>query len=132
MNKLKTIAFDLDDVICSRSTEYEHLGIDKYNYCFPDNDIIKLINSLYEDGHRIIVYTARGMSQCKGNVDKIYELLYDKTVNDLNSWGVKYHSLVMGKIHYDILIDDKCINSYGINKKTIDNFLFGEKFNEID
>ena len=85
MNKQKTIAFDLDDVLCYRLDEYEHLGPNKY-------------------------------------VD-IYTHLYTKTNEQLNSWGLKYHQLVMGKIHYDILIDDKAINSFNINKNTIITFL---------
>jgi hypothetical protein len=71
------------------------------------------------------------MSQCKGNVDKIYELLYDKTIEQLNLWKVKYHKLIMGKIHYDVLIDDKSLNSDCINKEKIINFLFGKNINEI-
>lgn len=123
MSKLKIIAFDLDDVICFRPSEYEHLGINKYDYCKPNEGMVELVNSLYDDGNKIIIYTARGMSQCQGNVDKIYSLLYDKTIKQLNKWNVKYHELVMGKIHYDILIDDKALNAHQINKKTIDEFL---------
>jgi len=126
MNKLKTIAFDLDDVICSRPEGVEHFGINKYDLCVPNEDMVKLVNQLYDDGNNIVIYTARGMSQCEGDIDKVYELLYDKTTSCLKNWNVNYHKLVMGKIHYDILIDDKCINSDKINKQTIDNFLFGE------
>lgn len=126
MNKQKTIAFDLDDVICFRSSEYEHLGINKYDYCKPNKEVIDIVNSLYEY-NTIIIYTARGMNQCGGDIDKIYELLYDKTMNQLNSWGIKYHELVMGKIYYDILIDDKALNSHKINKEMIYNFLFENK-----
>lgn len=127
MSKPKTIAFDLDDVICSRPSGVEHFGINKYDFCVPDKKVVELVNQLYADGNTIVIYTSRGMSQCEGKIDKVYELLYDKTINCLKNWNVNYHELVMGKIHYDILIDDKCINSYGINKQTIDNFLFGEK-----
>lgn len=132
MNKQKIIAFDLDDVICFRLKEYEYLGIEKYDYCEPDLKIIGIINSLYAEGHTILIYTARGMSQCKGDVDKIYELLYDKTMEQLILWKVKYHKLIMGKIHYDVLIDDKCLNSNGINNEKITNFLFEKNINEID
>jgi hypothetical protein len=123
MSKLKTIAFDLDDVICHRTNGYEHLGPNKYDYCIPNQDIIDIVNCLYDEGNTIIIYTARGMSQCKADIDKVYSLLYDKTIDQLTRWNVKYHKLVMGKIHYDILIDDKALNSQQINKKTIDDFL---------
>jgi len=119
MSKQKTIAFDLDNVICFRPSEYEHLGPEKYLHCKPYVEMIELINSLYDDGHKIIIYTARGMSQFSGNIVEIYSKLYNQTNDQLKSWGVKYHQLVMGKIHYDVLIDDKALNSQNINKKTI-------------
>lgn len=123
MNKQKTIAFDLDDVLCYRITGYEHLGPEKYNYCKPYIENINLVNSLYDEGHKIIIYTARGMSQFNGNICDIYNNLYIKTNEQLNSWGLKYHSLVMGKIHYDVLIDDKALNSHKISKKNIIDFI---------
>ena len=124
MSKLKTIAFDLDDVICSRSNRYENLGPKKYDYCEPDQSIIDLVNFLYEQGNRIVIYTARGMSQYKGNVSLIYSELYSKTIQQLNDWGLKYDQLVMGKIHYDLLVDDKALNSSNITKETIIKFLY--------
>jgi hypothetical protein len=123
MSKQKTIAFDLDDVLCYRPDGYENLGIEKYDYCQPYNKNINLVNSLYGDGYKIIIYTARGMSQFNGNIADIHTYLYIKTTQQLDSWGLKYHQLVMGKIHYDLLIDDKVLNSYDINKKHIVDFL---------
>lgn len=123
MNKQKVIAFDLDDVICYRSDEHENLGPSKYDYCKPNPDIIELVNSLYDDGNQIIIYTARGMNQYKGNLALIYSQLYYKTIQQLNFWGLKYTQLVMGKIYYDILIDDKALNSDSITKEKIIEFL---------
>ena len=123
MSKQQTIAFDLDDVICFRDSRYENLGPKKYNYCQPYPETIKIVNSFYDEGHKIIVYTARGMSQFDGDVQLIYENLYEKTKEHLKEWGLKYHSLVMGKIHYDVLIDDKALNSKDIDKKLIENFI---------
>lgn len=124
MSKPKIIAFDLDDVICSRSNEYEHLGPDKYDKCTPNQNVIDIVNSLYQSGNQIVIYTARGMSQYKGDVQQIYENLYEKTKLNLNSWGVFYHKLIMGKLHYDVLIDDKALNSINISKKQIEDFLY--------
>jgi histidinol phosphatase-like enzyme len=123
MSKQKTIAFDLDDVLCYRPEGYEHLGPEKYDHCKPYTGNIDLVNSLYEDGYKIVIYTARGMSQFKGNIVDIYTHLYNRTNQQLNSWGLKYHSLVMGKIHYDVLVDDKVLNSNNINKKHIVEFI---------
>ena len=120
----KTVAFDLDDVICYRTSE---LGaIDKYRSCEPYLEMIDIVNNCYENGCKIIIYTSRGMTCFKGNINDIYSNLYELTVNQLNKWGVKYHQLIMGKAHYDILIDDKCVNSENINS-TNDIFNFLDK-----
>lgn len=123
MSKLKTIAFDLDDVICYRSKGYEHLGPNKYDYCKSNQSVVDLVNSLYDKGNKIIIYTARGMSQYKGNVALIYSELYSKTIQQLNDWGLKYDQLVMGKIHYEVLIDDKALNSSNLLEEDILKFL---------
>jgi histidinol phosphatase-like enzyme len=123
MSKLKTIAFDLDDVICFRPKEYEYLGPNKYDYCKSNQSVVDLVNSLYADGNKIIIYTARGMSQYNGNLTLVYSELYFKTIQQLNDWGLKYNQLVMGKIHYDVLIDDKVLNSSNLLKEDILKFL---------
>lgn len=123
MSKQKTIAFDLDDVICFRPEGYEHLGPEKYSYCQPYEKTIDIVNSLYDDGHKIIIYTARGMSQYNGNIIEIYSKLYNQTNDQMKAWGLKYHQLVMGKLHYDVLVDDKALNSIEIDKETISNFI---------
>ena len=73
--------------------------------------MIKILNNCYEDGYKVIIYTSRGMSVFKGNISDIYTNLYELTLNQLNEWGVKYHQLIMGKAHFDLLIDDKVVNS---------------------
>lgn len=105
----KTIAFDLDDVLCVRTS---NIGdIEKYNSCQPIEKMISLCNQCHEAGYKVVIFTARGMSTQKGNVHDVYSKLYRLTVEQLSLWGVKYDQLVMGKIHYDILIDDKALNS---------------------
>lgn len=103
----KIIAVDLDDTLCERPNDVEGLGVNKYKTCTPIQSMIDLVNKLHDDGHTIIIYTARGMTTFHGDVDLIYIKLYNQTINDLNRWGVKFHQLVMGKLHYDLLIDDK-------------------------
>ena len=123
MSKQKTIAFDLDDVICWRPTGSEDLAPCKFDSCKPIQEAIDLANSFYNDGYKIIIYTARGMSQYNGNVAEIYSNLYTRTIKQLDAWGLKYHALVMGKIHYDVLIDDKALNSNKVNMKKIVDLL---------
>jgi hydroxymethylpyrimidine pyrophosphatase-like HAD family hydrolase len=109
MDNKKILAFDLDDTICFRPNEFEHLGTSKYIHCQPIPEMVELVNEMYDKGHTIYIYTARGMMTLKGDLKKIHETLYDLTLNHLKEWGVKHHGLFMGKIHYDLLIDDKVV-----------------------
>jgi len=40
-------------------------------------------------------------------------------MSQLNEWKVKYNQLIMGKIHYDVLIDDKALNSSDLTIQSI-------------
>ena len=103
------IAFDLDGVICHRKTELG--GPEKYLTCYPDPDVVEIVNSLFDEGNYITVYTARGMNTFNNDVRKVYDALYSLTKKQLTSWGVNHHQLIMGKASYDVLIDDKVLNS---------------------
>ena len=73
-----------------------------YEDAKPNQKIIDYINKLYDEGHRIIIYTARGTTS-KINWRKLTEW-------QLKKWKVKYHELKFGKIIYDFWIDDRAIN----------------------
>ena len=123
MIKNKVLAFDLDDVICKRPPNLDYLGKIKYKFCVPIKKNIKIINNFYDKGAIIRIYTARGMSYYRSDIKKIKKNLYKFTLEQLLSWAVKYHSLIMGKIHYDLLIDDKALNVHKLtNKKILDYF----------
>lgn len=113
------IAFDLDDTLCQRPKEVESLGKDKYDYCEPKQEMIDVSNKLYELGHTILIYTARGMMTYNGDVKLIYLNLYDKTISHLEKWGVKHNGLIMGKLHYDLLIDDKALDLVSAKEKLL-------------
>tara|TARA_R100000234_G_scaffold91451_1_gene59606 strand:- start:275 stop:646 length:372 start_codon:yes stop_codon:yes gene_type:complete len=119
---MKTIAFDLDDVICWHSPEYDKLGVDKYLYCEPIDSAIDMVNEYFDSGNKVIIYTARGMNLYRGNLNLIYENLYDLTYDQLLDWGLKFHRLVMGKLSYDVLIDDKVINSRFATRERIEKY----------
>ena len=107
--KKKLFCFDLDGVIC-KNIEYKNSNLINYNKSKPIRPAVRAINKLYDDGHTIVIYTARGMTRYKGNVSLIKKKLSKLTVNSLKSWKLKYHKLVFGKIYYDLIIDDKSIN----------------------
>lgn len=121
MEYKKVIAFDMDDVICDNRTDKDRIA--KYLKRKPIQKNIDIINDLYEEGYKILIYTARGMLSFRGDINEINEILRPITENQLKEWGVKYHELHMGKIFYDLLIDDKAINSYTVkNKNNIIDF----------
>jgi histidinol phosphatase-like enzyme len=105
--ELKLIAVDLDGTLCYIPEGEEHLGISKYIHCKPIAENIKLVNKLYDSGHEIFIYTARGMATFNSDVTKVYANLYEQTLNQLKDWGVKHSRLVMGKQSFDYLLDDK-------------------------
>lgn len=75
----------------------------RYEDVKPYADRITIINQLYDEGHKIIIYTAR----CSEFPERC-EYLKVLTEQQLDDFGVKYHELDIGnKPDYDLLIDDK-------------------------
>lgn len=87
--------FDIDNTICDTEKNY-------YKEAVPRWNVIDVVNRLYDEGNEIIIYTSRGS---KSGVD-----WRDFTVEQLNGWEVKYTRLLLGKLNYDVWIDDKAIN----------------------
>lgn len=86
---------DIDDTIC-------HTINKQYTNSAPYYDRIEKINQLYDEGHIIHYWTARGSSS---GIDWL-----EHTTKQLNEWGCKYHEVAVGKPSYDVWIDDKAIN----------------------
>ncbi len=97
---MKTYVFDIDGTICS-------LTKGDYGFAIPYTDRIQKINKLYDEGNKIIYQTARGMGRHNNNATLAVEEFYEFTRLQLDSWGVKYHQLFLGKPSGDIYIDDK-------------------------
>jgi len=91
---------DIDGTICS--LEINKDGDNVYENAKPYQERIKYFNNLYDQGHEIHYYTARGSSSGK---DKS-----ELTIKQLEEWGVKYTTARTGKPHYDYWIDDKAMN----------------------
>lgn len=96
MNKL-IYCFDLDGTLCSTEGQ-------DYKNAKPINIAINALNQLYEDGHYIKIFTARGTTS------KIDHTALTKS--QLHNWNIKYHELITNtKPSFDIFIDDKAINA---------------------
>ena len=68
-----------------------------------------MINSLYEQKFKILIFTARYMGRNSDNILKQKEG-YRFTKKQLKNWGIKYHKLIFGKPSFDLIIDDKNLN----------------------
>jgi capsule biosynthesis phosphatase len=101
--KLKTICFDIDNVICKTDR------LRDYSKSVPIKKNIKIINKAYDNGYNIILYTARYMGRCKGNLKKVEKQIKPLTLKQLKKWGVKYNKIYFGKPSFDLFIDDKSI-----------------------
>ena len=86
---------DIDGTICT-STDGDYASAE------PFIDRINHFNRLFDQGHEIHYWTARG-----GNTGLDWSKL---TEHQLTAWGVKYTSLKLGKPPYDYWIDDKAVN----------------------
>jgi len=102
MDGLRTLIFDIDGTICPQCEgDYENLK--------PYPKAVEAINKLHEEGHKIIFYTARFMGRTNNDVIETHKQGYDFTKNQLESWGLKFHELHMGKPRGDIIIDDRSV-----------------------
>lgn len=84
--------------------------MERYITAPPIRDMVDLVNAMYDAGHHIVIYTARGQLSCGGDIQKIEEKY--RTISEywLDANSVKYHELRFGKMYYDYLIDDKAWN----------------------
>jgi CMP-N,N'-diacetyllegionaminic acid synthase len=91
------IFVDIDQTICQSSENLDYSG------SIPILENISKINDLYEEGHTIIYWTARGTVTGKD--------WRDLTEQQFKNWGIKYHEIRFGKPDYDLFICDKAVNS---------------------
>jgi len=93
---VKTICFDLDGTLCTNT-------FGDYESAEPFPWAIARVNALAEQGHRIIVFTARGTAT---GID-----WNDVTRGQLERWGVRYDDLHFGKPSADVYVDDRAIHT---------------------
>ena len=98
MVKKLTYCFDLDGTLCTQFSDKD------YTKAEPIKEAIAEVNRLYNEGHTIIIDTARGSTSGIN--------WRETTEQQLAKWGTKYHRLIVGnKIHADVFVDDKAVNA---------------------
>ena len=95
------IYVDIDETICTLGEYSGTKATRDYNYAKPRYEQIAKINKLYDEGHEIVYWTARGSNT---GID-----WFGFTIGQLNNWKCKHHKLICGKDKgaFDMVIDDK-------------------------
>lgn len=109
------ICIDLDGVICELrrpSRRYEDL--------LPVKGAVEKIKALKAHGHYIIIFTARHMKTCEGNIGKIMARLGKVTFDWLARHDIPYDEIIFGKPWADIYIDDNACRFVGWDKVSDD------------
>lgn len=90
----------------------------------PQAGAVEVINTLYDAGHNIIIYSCRSnpavVGRAKMNLLSINpttlekqwaaQTLEEEMVGYLKAHKIKYHSIQRDKPHYQIIIDDRARN----------------------
>ena len=98
---MKRICIDLDGVICNLKVNSE-----TYEDVVPVENAVNKIRKLKENGHYIIIHTARHMKTCNGNVGEVTVKIGKITLDWLNKYSIPYDEVLFGKPWADIYIDD--------------------------
>jgi len=98
---MKIIYVDIDETICFYEEDIPLDGKKNYSQAVPNFENIKKINKLYEQGNKIVYWTARGS---RSGIDWL-----DFTTKQLDSWKAKYHQIRCDKPYYDVFVEDRSI-----------------------
>jgi len=99
------IYVDIDETICISPEDRD------YAKAVPILTNIEKCNRLYDEGHKIVYWTARGTGS---GID-----WREVTEKQFKDWNVKYHDLKFGKPVYDLFVDDKNINTERFFEKSM-------------
>lgn len=116
---METIIFDLDKTLCTKKKENE-----TYMDVQPIQEMIDVVNELYDKGYEIIIETARNMVTQNNNEAKVIGNVGLVTLEWLKKYNVKYHGIKFGKTYGICYVDDKAIRP--------NELLYLQKTNRLD
>jgi len=96
---VRVIFVDIDETVCDTPGGTEQDAERDYYSSVPRQEAIDKINKLYDEGNKIVYWTARGS---KSGIN-----WYDLTYSQLRQWGAKFHQLRCDKPYYDLFYDDR-------------------------
>ena len=129
--------FDLDNTLVTYPTIHGD-----YSSVKPIPKMIHLLRKLKEEGHTIIIYTARRMGTHNHNTGAAIKDIGRITFDTLDKFEIPYDELIFGKPLGDIYIDDraynpyddrifKLIGEYQLINDEIENKIQNNRYNEI-
>ncbi|HIP56279.1 MAG TPA: capsular biosynthesis protein, partial [Arcobacter sp.] len=98
------ICLDLDGVICQLRLENQ-----LYEELLPVDGAIEKIKALKDNGHYIIIHTARRMKTHNANVSKVIADIGKITLDWLEKYEIQYDEILFGKPWAEIYIDDNAL-----------------------
>lgn len=98
------IVVDLDGTICPVRNEGE-----KYAELLPHPGAVEKLKELRNNGHYIIIQTARNMATCQSNVGKVMKNIGLITLEWLQKHNIEYDEIFFGKPNADLYIDDRAL-----------------------
>lgn len=101
----KRFCFDVDNTLFSFSGG-------NYKDIKPISKNIELLRKLFNDGHTVILYTARGNLTFSNNIGLINTNVLPVLFETLKKYDIPYHEIYLGKPHADFYIDDLAVNSF--------------------
>lgn len=91
----RTFVFDIDGVIAKFNPSLDYAASE------PNEPVIRAVGKLFDQGHKIVLFTARGYK-----TGRDWSAV---TREQLERWGVKYSELKFGKPDADFYVDDKML-----------------------
>jgi len=98
------ICIDIDGTIAELRKKGEG-----YSEVSPKEGAVETLKKLNEEGHYIILYTARNMETFLGNLGKINAVQGPILYEWLRKYEIPYDEVYFGKPSADVYIDDKAI-----------------------
>lgn len=102
------IVIDLDGTICPIRQSNQ-----TYADLLPLPNAVEKINELKNEGHYIIISTARNMATCESNVGKVLKNVGKITLEWLEKYNISYDEIFFGKQNADVYIDDRALRFDG-------------------
>jgi len=98
------ICLDLDGVICQLREDDQ-----SYEELHPVDGAIEKIKELKNNGHYIIIHTARRMKTHGGNLPKVIADIGKITLDWLDKYDIPYDEIIFGKPWAQVYIDDNAM-----------------------